>query len=441
LLDVRTSFETSNGKAYTPANYDLKEHGPVLLREALASSLNIPAVLTLGHIGLPELIDISHRLGITSLGDPLDYDLSLALGGGAVRLVELSAAYGAFANGGYRVEPRLILEIRNLQNDLIYQAPVQVKQRVLDEKVAWLINDILSDRDARRLGFGSNSLLNLDRPAAVKTGTTSNFHDNWTVGYTPDLVVGVWSGNTNYEPMRDVNGLSGAAPIWHQFMRTVLSVQPEQDFQRPSGLVQVEVCALSGLLPTEACTYRKLEWFIEGTQPDRVDSLYRKVYVDSTSGGLADENTIPAQRMPKVVLDLPPQALPWARQAGLPLYSDYLNQSQRTSNNMPVQAFSTPDLDSRTNQLEIVSPAFGSRFYKAKYFDSQAQRIRLEAITGMELDKLSFWVDGKQIVYLESSPYQVWWTLEIGEHRVWAEATSPEGEKLVSPVVTFTVYE
>ena len=235
LLDVRTSFLTADGKAYTPANYDLREHGPVLVRTALASSLNVPAVLTLDHVGLQGLFGFATKLGISTLSDPKSYDLSLALGGGAVRLVELTAAYGAFANGGYRVEPHAIQMIRTWQGDLLYHAPDVVQQRVMDERVAWLISDILSDNDARRLGFGANSLLRLDRPAAVKTGTTSNFHDNWTVGYTPDLVVGVWSGNTNYEPMREVNGLSGAAPIWHQFMRTVLAEQPVHEFVRPTG--------------------------------------------------------------------------------------------------------------------------------------------------------------------------------------------------------------
>ncbi len=129
-----------------------------------------------------------------------------------------------------------------------------------------MISDILSDPEARRLGFGPNSILRMDRPAAVKTGTTSNFHDNWTIGYTPNLVVGVWSGNTDYQPMREVNGLTGAAPIWHEFMRAVLAGSPQMPFTRPAGLELAEVCALSGGIPTDACPYRKLEWFIPGSK-------------------------------------------------------------------------------------------------------------------------------------------------------------------------------
>jgi penicillin-binding protein 1C len=197
LLDVGTSFVTGDGQAYTPANYDLREHGPVLVRQALASSLNIPAVITLDHVGLQGLFEQAGKLGITTLKDPERYDLSLALGGGAVRLIELTAAYGAFANGGYRVDPISILDVSDPQGNVLYTAPVIPPVRVLDERVAWLISDILSDNEARTLGFGPNSALRIDRPAAVKTGTTTNFHDNWTVGYTPDSVVGVWVGNTD----------------------------------------------------------------------------------------------------------------------------------------------------------------------------------------------------------------------------------------------------
>jgi 1A family penicillin-binding protein len=253
LLDVTTNFTTHDGKAYTPANYDQVEHGPVLARTALASSLNIPAVLTLQHVGLERLLAEAGSLGITTLGDPDQYDLSLALGGGEVNLLELTAAYGALADGGARLTPQAILDIEDPQGNVIYTPPQPARPQVIDPRVAWLISDILSDDAAREIGFGLNSVLQIGHPAAVKTGTTTNFHDNWTVGYTPDLVVGVWAGNANHEAMRDVNGLTGAAPIWAEFMRTVLNGRPERGFTRPPGLVQVEICSLSGLLPTPDC--------------------------------------------------------------------------------------------------------------------------------------------------------------------------------------------
>jgi penicillin-binding protein 1C len=438
LLDVSTSFVTHEGQAYTPANYDLREHGPVLAREALASSLNIPAVLTLQHVGLENFSSLAKKLGISTLGDPNSYDLSLALGGGEVRLVELTAAYAVLANQGYSVTPQSILEIRDFNGNLLYQPAPNPKVRLLDERLAWLISDILSDPNARRLGFGVNSLLRLDRPAAVKTGTTSNFHDNWTVGYTPDLVVGVWSGNTDYQPMREVNGLSGAAPIWHQFMRAVLSDRPPREFTRPPGLVQVEVCRLSGLLPTQACPYRRLEWFIDGTQPVQADHFYQEVTIDLVTGKLASQATPPAQRARRVVLNLPPQAVPWARLQGLTIYTDLVSSAPggqlQLSSSEPSSSLIAPD-----QSLVLLSPASGGTFRLSQTLDQSAQRIRLEAASAVEFSQVTLWVDGVQISRLAEAPYQAWWTLTPGVHRAWAEGILPDEQKTTSALVVFTV--
>ncbi|MBN1147609.1 MAG: penicillin-binding protein 1C [Anaerolineales bacterium] len=434
LLDVRTSFITHDGKAYTPANYDQREHGPVLAREALGSSLNIPAVIALEHIGLERLFELASRLGITTLGDPHAYDLSLALGGGEVRLLELTAAYGAFANGGYRLSPRVILEVRDSQGNLLYSPPPAERLRVLDERVAWLISDILSDNQARYLGFGQNSILRLDRPAAVKTGTTSNFHDNWTIGYTPDLVVGVWTGNTNYEPMRAVNGLTGAAPVWHQFMRAVLSGQPRRDFVQPAGFARLEVCALSGLLPSEACPYRRWEWFIQGTQPVEYDTFYQQVEIDRATGLLADENTPLDRRVRRVVLDLPPQAQPWARAQGLALYQDYLPSGMLGSSS----SFSAPSSDASA-PLRLVSPPQGSAYRLSSSFDAGAQRILIEAVGEPGLLEVTLIVDGQPLATLSAAPYQAWWTLAAGEHQAWAECLRQDGKRMVSEIVMFFV--
>ena len=438
LLDVKTSFLTIDGRAYIPANYDLREHGPVLVREALASSLNIPAVLALQHVGLKEFFDYSKKMGISTLGDPEEFDLSLALGGGAVRLLDLSAAYGVFANGGYRVEPRLILEAHDIQGRSIFAAPENARTRVLDERIAWLINDILSDIDARRLGFGANSILRLDRTVAVKTGTTSNFHDNWTVGYTPELVVGVWSGNTNYEPMREVNGLTGAAPIWHEFMRAVLSGSREQVFRRPPGLAQAEVCALSGLLPSEGCKYRKMEWFIEGTQPQKVDSIYRQVTLDSSTGLPANAATPPDRLIRTTVLDLPVEARGWAEERGLLLFSDVMDVEAEEAKSSLAPTLRGED-EAKDAPLLLGSPAPGSTFRLDPGFSADAQRIRLEAQADRGLSQMTFWVDGEKVGSPDGAPYRVWWKLEAGEHRAWVEAIGPDGSLITSPVVIFWV--
>jgi penicillin-binding protein 1C len=429
LLDVNTSFVTHDGKAYTPANYDLLEHGPVLLREALGSSLNIPAVITLDYVGLSGLFEQATKMSISTLDDPERYDLSLALGGGEVRLLELTSAYGAFANGGFRVDPFSILEVSDLQGHVLFSAPAISEQRVVDERVAWLISDILSDNDARRIGFGPNSTLRIDRPAAVKTGTTSNFHDNWTVGYTPDLVVGVWVGNTSYEPMREVNGLTGAAPIWHQFIRTVLTGRAEKPFIRPEGLVQEEVCSLSGLLPTDTCPYRRWEWFIDGTQPTKLDTFYQQVQIDTATRRLADDNTPPDRRRVITVLDLPSAARAWAHAEGMTLLSDLLADSE------------TGQDPATTAALWIASPQSGSMYRLSPSMEADAQRIAVEAVVEADLEQITLWMDGTLLGRFEQGPYRVWWPLVVGRHEAWAEGVGGDGEVVVSERVVFIVEE
>jgi penicillin-binding protein 1C len=429
LLDVSTSFVTRDGQAYTPANYDLQEHGPVLVREALASSLNIPAVITLDHVGLEGLFDQAGKLGISTLKDPERYDLSLALGGGAVRLLELTAAFGAFANGGYRVDPISILDVRDPQGNLLYTAPPTPSVRVIDARVAWLISDILSDNDARTLGFGPNSALRIDRPAAVKTGTTSNFHDNWTVGYTPDLVVGVWVGNTDYAPMREVNGLTGAAPIWHQFIRTALTGLPERPFAQPDGLVRREVCALSGLLPTADCPYRRWEWFLVGTEPSQSDRLYRHVLVDTLTGRIAQAETPPDRVRSMTVLDLPASARSWARAEGLTLLSDLTAESADSFAN------------AMAGELRIASPAYGSIYRLSPGMDPDAQRIAIEAVSEGGAGEVALWMDGRLLVRFDQAPYRWYWPIAVGTHEVWAEAIRSDGGKVTSARVNFSVEE
>jgi membrane carboxypeptidase/penicillin-binding protein PbpC len=369
-------------------------------------------------------------MGITTMGDPDEYDLSIALGGGEVQLLELTEAYGAFANGGYRVQPQSILEIQDFEGNTVYSPPRSTRSRVLDARVAWLISDILNDNEARRTGFGSNSILQLDRPAAVKTGTTTNFHDNWTVGYTPDLVVGVWSGNSNYEPMREVNGLTGAAPIWHQFMRAVLSGKPKLEFIRPEGLVHIESCALSGLLPSEECQYRRWEWFIQGTQPTQKDRFFREVIIDSDSGILADDFTPQNRRSRQVILDLPPQAHQWAHSEGLTIYSDLIPGGQIASSNNRIS----------NTALQLVSPAQNSAYWLTPGFDASAQRLRLEASGISGLRDISIWVDGVVVAGFSKLPYKAWWILSPGLHEAWVEAISANGELIVSDVITFSVH-
>jgi membrane peptidoglycan carboxypeptidase len=252
---------------FLPQNYDLQFHGPVTLRTALANSYNVPAVKVLAHVGIPAMLNMAHAAGITTMNDVSRYGLALTLGGGEVRLLDLTDAYGAFATGGAHYDPVAVLRVTDGQGNVLRQWSPEPGRRAMSPQVAYLITSILKDNTARMPEFGSDSPLLLDRPAAAKTGTTSDFHDNWTVGYTPDLVTGVWVGNADNMAMRDVSGISGAAPIWHDFMEWALAPVPVHDFVRPPALVNEVICPGTGLPPDATCTDRFNEVFIAGTQP------------------------------------------------------------------------------------------------------------------------------------------------------------------------------
>ncbi len=425
ILDVTTTFTIRDGAPYSPLNYDKLEHGPVSARAALASSLNVPAVKTLQEVGVEDAVNLARRLGVASLDEAGQYDLSLALGGGEISLLELSTAYAALANNGYFTGNASILDVHDADGNLLYQPDKNPPLQVLDPRVAWLISDILSDDSARAIGFGLNSSLKLDRAAAVKTGTTTNFHDNWTIGYTPDLLVGVWVGNSGYEPMRDVTGLTGAAPIWHETLRGLLQGRPDTSFARPDGLTQVEVCDISGLLPTPACPHTRREWFIAGTEPTQIDSTYQQIWIDALTNSLADESTPIERRKFINVLNLPVEAQTWARAQGLPLLADY----SQTSENI-----SQPE-----NPLVLLSPRPNTVYRIDPNFDPAAQQIQIEAAAGSGISQITIWVDGNLLATLSVPPYQAWWTLSAGEHRFWAEGVNEVGETVKSDAVTITV--
>jgi membrane carboxypeptidase/penicillin-binding protein PbpC len=347
-------------------------------------------------------------------------------------LLDLTAAYGVFANGGARVEPVFIEEILAADGAVLYSAKPTAPIQVMDERVAWLISDILSDNQARTPAFGPNSVLRIDRNAAVKTGTTNNFHDNWTVGYTPELVVGVWVGNANNEAMRDVTGVSGAGPIWHQAIRAFLAGEPDRPFVQPPGLVRVEVCRLSGLLPTEDCPYRRWEWFLAGTQPVGTDSYFRQVMIDRRTGKLAAEDANPAYTESQLVLDLPPVFHVWAREQGLPLLVDLMQTAEPT---LPGET------DTGPVGPWIAYPDPNAVFYLSTTIPPEAQRILVKVVSGENYGQLTLWLDGRLLTTFTEPPYEFWWQLEPGEHQFSVTGLAADGSTVSGPVISFVVRE
>jgi penicillin-binding protein 1C len=440
ILDLSTTFTIRDGTPYTPLNYDEREHGPVSVRTALASSLNIPAVKTLQAVGIENTINLAHRLGITSLSEAGHYDLSLALGGGQISLLQLSTAYATLANYGYFTGNTSILEIHDADGNLLYTPEQNPPLQIFDPRVAWLISDILSDDSARATGFGLNSTLKLDHTAAVKTGTTTNFHDNWTIGYTPDLLVGVWVGNSGYEAMHNVTGLTGAAPIWHEVMRGLLQGRPDHPFERPDGLTQVEVCDLSGMLPSATCQHTRAEWFITGTEPTQTDTTYQRVWIDTLTNSLANDSTPIERRKSINVLNLPIEAQEWAHAQGLTLISDYSQTlaALDSGGSPPKLGEQAPD-SINESQLILLSPHPNTTYHMDPNFNPSAQQLQIEFAAESGISQITIWVDGILLTTVSSPPYQAWWTLSTGEHRFWAEGVTATGEALKSAVVTITV--
>ena len=297
IWDVPSEFPPSGNPddprdPYKPVNYDGKFHGPVLARTALGSSYNVPAVKTLDFVGIYDnpdtsekegLIAFAERMGITTLTRD-DYGLALTLGGGDVSLLELTGAYATFANGGLREPPFAINKIEDHVGEVVFEHQLQGEQ-IIRADHAFLINDILSDNGARTPAFGSSSILRLPFRAAVKTGTTNDFRDNWTLGYIPELAIGVWIGNADYTPMKNISGVTGAAPLWADVMQwevnRSLGGNPTS-FTRPSSIEDQVVCSVSGARPSDRCPNQKSEIFAQGQPPlPKEEDLWKEIEVDT----------------------------------------------------------------------------------------------------------------------------------------------------------------
>ena len=481
LVDVRTAFVTQEGQPYVPENYDRTWRGPVLLRQSLASSYNLIAVKVLNYIGLETMIDLARSLGITTF-DNKNFGLALTLGGGEVRLLELTAAYGAFANGGRRLEPVAITRITDHTGKIIYELPRQLNPGppVMDERTAYLITDILSDNYARRSTFGEGSPLYLSRPAAAKTGTTQDWRDNWTVGYTPDLLTGVWVGNADNEPMRHVSGVTGAAPIWHDLMEELHKGRPLHDFSRPAGVVEKTVCADNGLLPVERgaesvgptdarasyairqanmlqtsqfpvpCQYTLTEKFIAGVEPQRVDDWHQSIALDRRNGLRAG---------PGCPLDFiefrpytlyPAEAQAWAAKQGVPrppnIYSplcpnvaapggELAGQPRRVENN---EIASAPRLLG-SPALIFTSPDQGSVFRLVPSIPADKQKIRVSVrpADGVDVRQVTLLVNGQRL----ADDFETLWQMHPGEYTFEAIGVDQVGNEVRSASVTVQVVE
>lgn len=310
FLDVPTCFANVGGpQVYCPKNYDGKFRGPVQLRMALGNSYNIPAVKMLYLNTVKDMVASASAFGLNTIADSSKYGLSLTLGGGEVHMTDMAQAFSVFANSGIRRDLISILKVidkngkileefkdpnlnRDIPSQLLIQGP-----RVVSPETAFIISHILLDNNARQDAFGSNSLLAIKGHAvSVKTGTTDDLRDNWTIGYTPQVLVATWVGNNDNSSMNRslVSGVTGAAPIWNKIIQKTLENKPDIWPKQPEDVIGAQICATSGLLPPnpsdsegdKGCPIR-FEYFIKGTVPTQKEPARQSVLIDKATGDLA----------------------------------------------------------------------------------------------------------------------------------------------------------
>lgn len=259
IEDTPICFRQTGSADYCPKNYDGNFHGTVTLKTALASSYNIPAIKLLNSLGVKNLIEFAQSMGITTWQDPSRFGLALTLGGGEVTMLDLAQAYGVFANSGHKVMLNPIISISDPNNNPLLPNAPPLSTQVIPESVAFQINQTLSDNLARSPAFGYNSVLNIPgKTVAVKTGTTNNLRDNWTIGYTPNYLVATWVGNNDNSPMNQVvSGITGASPIWSRTMQTLLKESPDVKFTKPDTIVRARA----------SCNAAHYDYFIRGQEP------------------------------------------------------------------------------------------------------------------------------------------------------------------------------
>lgn len=323
IWDVPTLFKTADGRSYAPRNYDDGWHGPQRLRMALANSLNIPAVKALEFVGVDSFVEQAHAMGITTLNDPNTYGLPLALGAGEVRLLDLANVYSTFRNGGRTRNPVAILRVTNSRGQVLERHTPQEGRQVLGtqgEQIAYQITSILSDNAARWYMFGRGNVMELPdgRPAAVKTGTSNEWRDSWALGYTPDVTVGVWVGNSDNTPMQEVAGSNGAGLIWRDLMVEYHRGRPIRPFPEPAGVVTKTICADTGALAGEWCGNRLEEVFIAGTEPKSPSVTVQRLRVGGNGDCLPASYT-PVEEIREIPFTVyPPEFRDWAQRAGIP---------------------------------------------------------------------------------------------------------------------------
>jgi penicillin-binding protein 1C len=391
LADTPASFTWAGG-TWTPRNYDGRFHGPLTARAALACSVNVPAARALRQVGPQELLDLLRRAGISTLGESARrWGLGLALGAGEVRLSELAGAYGALLRGGEFSAPVSWRAVTDARGNVVRRPSRPAPVRACSAEAAAQVVDILADPEARAPAFGLWSVLRLPFRAAVKTGTSEGFRDNWCVGGTRDVVVGVWAGNFDRSPMGNVSGVTGAGTVWREVMLAWAEVmRPGVELAArdtlgpvPAALAEVEVCALSGLAPSASCPRVLREMLRAGQRSRRTCDWHRR----RPDG--------------RVAVDWPPLYRDWAAGEGL------LDPAVCAAGGTATRDAGVP---------EVLSPADGDAFVLSPDLPRAFQSLELRCSIPGNPAEVTWLVDGKPLDSV-AAPYVSRWQLAAGPHR------------------------
>jgi len=426
LADVELFLPTRDGD-YHPNNYDGRYHGPVRLREALANSYNVPAVITADAVGPGHLLDRLHDLGMRSLtADAEHYGAALALGDGEVRLLDLANAYATLARGGVW---KSVVAVKGAvgKDGAPLVLPPRESRRVLDEARAFVITDILADRSARLSSFGEGNVLELPFPVAAKTGTSKGYRDNLTVGFTPDVTVGVWVGNFDGSPMEGVSGVSGAGPLFHDAILAAARGRALAEFVRPTEqIAEMEVCSLSGELPGPGCDHRRLELFAVSsaspTAPLAVCSMHERVSIDKRNGLRAGSGCPRADVEERTFERFDARLAAWARTAGRNLAPE--RRSPLCPGGAPLLESAAPGAPGK---LRLAYPPDGAVFALDPGAASR-QSIRIRADVPPSVREVRLVIDG--VARAVPSPFTLDWTLTPGHHRLRVEADGLSGDEV-----------
>ena len=394
--DVPTHYLASDGSLFVPRNYSERFYGPVMMREALGRSLNVPAIRTANAVGIEALLARLRAAGFHSLTESAEhYGLGLTLGNGEVTLLELAQGYAMFARGGL-----------TCQATPFANAPKHAPQRVFSPEIAFLITDILSDENLRIRAFGAANPLLLGFPMAIKTGTSANWRDNWVVGYTPDYTIAVWAGDFEGNPMHQMSGAIGAGPLFHKIAQLVafqgatprLPERPEP----PEGVRQIMICPVSGMLATENCPHKQAVFVLKDSTPLQPCSTHQKQRIDRRNGLLASVRC-PSEFVTKRVAEiLPPEYAEWQESQGMPApptrYSPFC-----------------PEHGQIADALVITMPRNGDVFLLEPGYDEQTQTVELSGEANPALPQVAWLVDGEEVA-AAGWPYQADWQMTKGVH-------------------------